>query len=413
MLDDSALDLHFFCTKKLLYYSIVLKIIYPVTKMKKIFSFYPLILLLIFSGILPLSAQIQTIQPAQAWPDTDGNPINAHGGNIINYKGTYYWYGEHRIETIVGVTENGISCYTSKDLLNWEYRGLILRPNGEGDFQLGCLMERPKVVFNQKTQKFILLFHHELKDLGYAAAHVAFAVSDTPLGPFKYLRSLRPNAGKWPENFRSIDIKKSKELKDIDTKKLKGDDWNQAVHNGLFLARDFDGGQMSRDMTVFVDDDGTAYHIFASEENQTLHIARLTPDYLDYTGQYVRIDAGGSNEAPCIFKKDGTYWLITSACTGWAPNRARMFSAKNIFGPWQKYDTPFSGPNYEKTFNGQGAFILDNPQQKGHFIFVGDIWDPQQLSISRQLWLPIKFKDSKPSIPWVESWTFADSIISQ
>jgi beta-xylosidase len=380
--------------------------------MKKILSFF-FLPFLILCGTLPLSAQTTVIRPSQPWPDTDGNPINAHGGNIIKYGHTFYWYGEHRIETIEGVTENGISCYTSQDLLHWKYCGLVLRPNDKGDFQTGCLMERPKVVFNQKTKKFVLLFHHELKNMGYAAAHVAFAVSNTPLGPFKYLRSLRPNARKWPLDFSSTDIKKAQQLNDIDTKELKGEAWNEAVRNGLFLARDFHGGQMSRDMTIFVDDDGKAYHIFASEENQTLHIARLTPDYLDYTGEYVRIDAGGSNEAPCLFKKNGTYWLITSGCTGWAPNRARMFSAKNIFGPWKKYDTPFSGPNYEKTFEGQGAFILENPRQKNHFIFVGDIWNPKQLSISRQLWLPIDFKDNKPFIPWVDNWTFVKSVISE
>jgi hypothetical protein len=31
----------------------------------------------------------------------------------------------------------------------------------------------------------------------------------------------------------------------------------------LFL-RDFNGGQMARDMNLFVDDDGPAYHVFAS-----------------------------------------------------------------------------------------------------------------------------------------------------
>ena len=33
---------------------------------------------------------------------------------------------------------------------------------------------------------------------------------------------------------------------------------------------------MSRDMTLFVDDDGKGYHIYSSEDNLTLHIAELT-----------------------------------------------------------------------------------------------------------------------------------------
>ena len=39
-----------------------------------------------------------------------------------------------------------------------------------------------------------------------------------------------------------------------------------------------------RDMTIFVDDDGKAYHIYSSEENSTTHSAELTPDYTEHTG---------------------------------------------------------------------------------------------------------------------------------
>jgi len=35
---------------------------------------------------------------------------------------------------------------------------------------------------------------------------------------------------------------------------------------------------MAREMTLFVDDDGKAYHIYSSEENSTTHISLLTDD---------------------------------------------------------------------------------------------------------------------------------------
>ncbi len=91
---------------------------------------------------------------------------------------------------------------------------------------------------------------------------------------------------------------------------------------------------MSRDMTLFVDDDGKAYHIYASEDNLTLHIAQLNSDFTAHNGCYVRVAAGGQNEAPTLFKHQGKYWMITSGCTGWDPNEARMFSADSLFGPW-------------------------------------------------------------------------------
>lgn len=54
------------------------------------------------------------------------------------------------------------------------------------------------------------------------------------------------------------------------------------------LGRDMEGGQMARDMNLFVDDDGKAYHIYSSEENSTLHISLLTDDYTNYSATYAR-----------------------------------------------------------------------------------------------------------------------------
>ena len=72
-------------------------------------------------------------------------------------------------------------------------------------------------------------------------------------------------------------------------------EWIEAVKKGLFIHRDLIGGQMSRDMTLYVDDDDKAYHIYSSEENLTIHIAELSDDYNEYTGKYIRIEPGGHN----------------------------------------------------------------------------------------------------------------------
>ena len=45
------------------------------------------------------------IIPGEVWKDTDGNPINAHGGGLLYHEGTYYWYGEYKKgETILPFT---------------------------------------------------------------------------------------------------------------------------------------------------------------------------------------------------------------------------------------------------------------------------------------------------------------------
>ena len=178
-----------------------------------------------------------------------------------------------------------------------------------------------------------------------------------------------------------------------------------AVNKGLIVKRDLDGGQMSRDMTLYVDEDGKAYHIYSSEENLTLQIAELSDDYLSHTGNYVRVAPAGHNEAPAIFKKDGTYWMITSGCTGWAPNEARMFSSSSIFGPWSQHPNPCVGPKSELTFGGQSTYILKVEGKKDAFIFMADIWRPEHPSDARYIWLPVQFKEGIPYVEWMDNWT--------
>lgn len=101
---------------------------------------------------------------------------------------------------------------------------------------------------------------------------------------------------------------------------------------------------MARDMTLFVDDDGRAYHVYSSEENSTLHISELTDDYLAHSGRYARFFVGRFMEAPALFKRGGRYYLMMSGCTGWAPNAARSAVAESVWGPWRELGNPCEGP---------------------------------------------------------------------
>lgn len=350
---------------------------------------------------------LDEIRPGQEWPDRKGEHINAHGGGLLFHEGKYYWYGENRPARGF-TTEVGVEVYSSSDLMNWEDEGVALAVSEEAghDIERGCIMERPKVVRNPKTGKFVMLFHLELKGQGYAAARVGFAESDSPVGPFRFIRSLRPNAGKWPVDFSRRDIRKAKKLKESDYKEWWTPEWREAIREGLLLARDVPGGQMSRDMTVYVDDDGKAYHIYSAEENLTLNIAELTDDYLDYTGRYLRVAPGGQNEAPAIFKRDGVYWMITSGCTGWAPNEARMFKATSLWGPWEQLPSPFVGKDAKKSFHTQGTYIFKVEGTEDGFVFMADRWNPRSLKNSRHIWLPIDFEaDGTPVIRWVDGWS--------
>lgn len=342
--------------------------------------------------------------PGEIWPDDRGQHINAHGGGMLYQDGVYYWFGEHKSDfsnnALVGVT-----CYSSVDLYNWTYRGValsVIEDDANHDITKGCIIERPKVVFNKKTGKFVMWFHLELKGQQYSAARVGLAISDNATGPYKFVKSYRPNPGIWPADMedkdKTTDISKDSELKSWTP------EWLDAVARGLFVKRDFEGGQMSRDMTIFVDDDMKAYHIYSSEENLTLQIAELSDDYQSHTGKYVRVAPAGHNEAPAIFKKDGTYFMITSGCTGWDPNPARLLTSKNIMGPWTLYPNPWKGDKANISFDSQSTFIFKVEGKKDACILMADRWRPRKPSDGRYIWVPIIFENKLPVLSWYSNW---------
>ena len=296
-------------------------------------------MMLAATGVTAHIAVTPPIVNGEVFPDTEGNHINAHGGAIMEHDGTYYWYGEHRGEGRPGKGQRGVACYTSTDLRNWTNRGIVLSVTDEAGSPIeeGCIIERPKVIYCPATGQFVMWFHNELKGQGYAAAQAGVATSDNPLGPFKLSASSRVNPGIYPLNMSEADRARNWDGVELE---WWTPEWYEAINQGMLNKRDHESGQMSRDMTVFVDDDGKAYHIYSAEENLTLNIAELDSTYERHTGRYIRIFPGGHNEAPAIFKKDGTYWMITSGCTGWAPNTARLMRADSIMGTWTQLPNP-------------------------------------------------------------------------
>ena len=356
------------------------------------------------------AAPTPSFRPGELWPDTHGVPINAHGGGILYHDGTYYWFGEHKIAGEAGNRAHvGVHVYTSRDLHAWTDAGIALAVSDDpaSDIVRGCILERPKVIHNRRTGKFVMWFHLEPKGAGYSGARSGVAVADTPTGPYRYLGSLRPNAGVWPMN-APAELQhplNDAELARINTLDLPGGPLPYYPKHALFR-RDFAGGQMARDMTLFVDNDGAAYHLHASEANGTLHISQLSDDYLSPAGRYIRIFPGRFHEAPALMKHRGRYFLFTSDCTGWAPNPARLSVADSIWGPWEELGNPCAGPGAQiaNTFESQPTFILPVAGRPDAFIFMADRWRPRDAIDGRYVWLPIEFRHGVPMIAWHDSW---------
>lgn len=330
--------------------------------------------------------------PGAIWPDDKGVHINAHGGGLLQHDGVYYWFGEHKVAGPTGNTAKvGVHVYSSKDLTAWRDEGIALAvaEDPSSDITNGSIIERPKVLYNEKTRQFVMWFHLELKGQGYKAARAAVAVADRVIGPYRYLGSFRPNAGAWPKSVSDED----------------------KVPGSGVLARDFAVGQMARDATLFMDSDGQAYYLHASEENRTMHISRLTEDYLRPAGEYARMTVNGDDEAPAVFKRKGKYYLITSGLTGWAPNAAKSYVADNILGPWKALGNPVRGTEAQKatTFGGQSTYALTLVRNGcERHILMFDIWRPKDPIDGRYMWLPVEWEGDKPIVRWRDKWTWQD-----
>ena len=126
-------------------------------------------------------------------------------------------------------------------------------------------------------------------------------------------------------------------------------------------------GYMSRDCTLYQEEDGTAYFISASRDNADLHVYRLSDDYMNVDCLVHRLWQGEYREAPAVIKGKYHYYMISSFCTGWAPNQGKYAWADSIEGRWSS----LKEIGDETTYDSQSAFLLN---VNGKLLYVGDRW---------------------------------------
>ncbi|MFI8523113.1 glycoside hydrolase family 43 protein [Promicromonospora sukumoe] len=398
-----------------------------------------------------------------SWPDTAGNHIQAHGGQVVSVSAealgvdagsvvegeeagetVYYWYGEDRSNGYYG--SPGVHAYKSYDTKNWTDEGIVLRSVSdaaelESDYfdalydtvddagepradriaevnyhlntndaaEYTTIFERPKVLFNEQTNEWVLWWHSDGQTTPggsmYARSMAGVAVSDSPIGPFTMTGVYRmPNRTNY-----------------------------QACISAAVPGQ-------ARDMTVFQDDDGTAYIVYSSEENRSLYIAELDADYTNVThttdvdmadagqyaedGRYPYLFADGSAEAPvrgedfqivkecgvleapALFQHGGKYYTVASGATGWAPNPQTYYTADSMLGPWirgveagdQHENVAYNaipeggdgllsvGDTRRTSFGSQSTNVLD--LGGGRYVYMGDRWNSGAAN-SNYVWLPV------------------------
>ena len=345
--------------------------------------------------------------PGQVWLDTNGKPIQAHGGSVLFHEGWYYWYGENKEHTDGknGIWTYGIRCYRSKDLYNWEDCGLIIPPNLEDEtspLHPTAMIDRPHILYNRRTKKFVCWLKIMQRN---GEQHETVLTADNILGPYAIVRTgLRPL------------------------------------------------GMSAGDFDLVAAPDGKAYYYFERVHSETI-CADLTEDYTDVTGYYSTHFPHPAppyvREGTSHFYRNGKHYLITSGTTGYLPNPSEVAVADTWHGPFRVLGKPHRNDDSQTSFHTQISCVFQVPGKRDLFIAMADRWCPNLMdleyerykryyeirfdaelneeqkreriaalnlnmdeiddlrrdtSISTYVWLPLRFEGEMVYIDWMDEW---------
>jgi predicted GH43/DUF377 family glycosyl hydrolase len=234
------------------------------------------------------TAAISNVNPRR---DLHGEILDAHDGALEYFEGRYYLYGTRYGATDGLKTTNRYVCYSSDDLVNWTPHGEILKDAPPR------MYFRPYVKFNPKTRKYVLWYNVGVENQD------GVATADRPEGPF---------------TIQNPDVR------------LKYSDFGIGDHG------------------LFVDDGGTGYIVYTAPNlakigptepaqivNHRISVEKLSDDYLSSTGESSGFIAGNC-ESPSLFKRNGTYYLLTDNTCAFCPQGSgtRVYTASSPLGPF-------------------------------------------------------------------------------
>ncbi len=308
-------------------------------------------------------SDVDGADPGVFYVSTEEDPV---------WGGYYYMYvtsESSKVPTTELYTKTGVSilayhCMRSKDLYHWEEAGALA-----GGFTLavdkqdwcGSLFWAPEVIRNPSDGKYYMYFSaaaHQGMGLDYISnssynfdrLYLGVAVSDSPVGPFDVICDLDPDTGR--------------RIPTVNFQKAYGLDYNVAAI----------------DASPFFDEDGQLYLYFVRHLSDTYTAGNAVcgmrmesmayPDYstavaltapgaktliaepanaLDYEkGENYFSTEGGINEAPFMYKRNGTYYL-TYASNGYGSINYGIHQALGTdpLGPFTKLDQSQGNPVHD------------------------------------------------------------------
>lgn len=342
-----------------------------------------------------------TIRPGQAWLDTSGKRIHAHGGSIFTLGDTFYWYGENKEKSVPGsgIWHYGVRMYRSKDLYNWEDLGLILPPvldDPAHPLHPAQCMDRPHILYNPRDRRYVLW----MKIMGRDGVQFqTIAVADQLTGPYTVIKQFRPLG---------------------------------------MSCGDFD--------LVIEPSDGKGYYFFERVHSELI-VADLDEAYTGVSGYYSthfpRSNPPFVREAPAYFRRGRMHYLLTSGTTGYFPNRSMAACAWSYHGPWKDLGDPHPGDAEHLSFRSQVSSVFKHPFKKNLYIALADRWltdlppvlpdigaafdagfnpeiaddtglralsglTAQDTSQADYVWLPLRFDGEKVILDWRDEWRVED-----
>jgi hypothetical protein len=293
------------------------------------------------------------------WKDTEGTPIYSQGGGLLQVGDTYYWYGVKYGGAVTyaadphgknsDISFQGITTYSSKDLVNWKHEATDKTSNAGGWFgRLG-------VAYNAQTKKYVAA--------AQGGGGLYFATSDKPSGGFVF---------------------------DNVQKDLPG------IVNGS-----------TGDQTIFQDDDGQAYLISSSSSGRAnRYVSPLRAADFLAAEEAIFVYKGGGREGNCMFKYAGRYYHCSSDLHGWNTSQTYCVSASNIKGP---YGAEFVMKGTERDYSHvtqTGFFFNVTGSKQTTVVFAGDRWaDFAGNGLGFNQWMPLSFEGDTPFFHSLSAWT--------
>lgn len=311
------------------------------------------------------------------WDTADGKPLYSHGGGIFRFtdpatgKERYYWYGvrykgseEYRKDPSVTVEHavfDGVTCYISDNLTDWQYAGDVLTRDEIAANERVTWVGRLGVAYIPEKKIYTLIVQ--------CGSGVLFTTSDTPAGQFR---------------------------------------WQHKKNMSPLI-----GTSNTGDQTVFYDEDTKrSYLVYSYGHGRSrIYISEIgvrndTIDLLDCT----QVFKGQSREGNCMFKYKGRYYMCASNIYGWDGSYAYYLMASDIRGPYTPVNDMQVMKGCENDYahvSQTGFFYTIRGTEEETVLYCGDRWACfAGNGLGYNQWVPLSFEsDGKPVFNSLSSWS--------